>query len=308
MRTPRNCSTKPGWYLSSVPSSRTTLCELDRLKLSFARETNKELANSTCDCTASSDDATTFVSRHVTPALEDVPEKLPHQHLSSQPDSIPHLHPHWNNNKTTPPQNLQPGVRIGDDSAPESASTKPGRTDIGVKWSPPIKTRSCPMWRRPRLSTHQSSKNRVTVSLLHSRFPRTWTIATGRYLSIPSRVTQEEPTSNCCRPSLSSCDIFGKEPCNLSRLRLDVTAVTTIIIWPNKFACCLVSSAMSEGEEREVLKQTTIYNASLHHHAKFHKCHFKVDAVSAFNLVKGYNTFSCVQRTNVVHSCLERCP
>ena len=62
---------------------------------------------------------------------------------------------------------------------------------------------------------------------------------------------KEEPTSNCCRPSLPSCDIFGKAPCNLSGLRLDVSAVTTIIIWPKKFACCLVSSAMSGGREGE---------------------------------------------------------
>ena len=68
-----------------------------------------------------------------------MPDKLPHQHLSPQPDSFPHLHPHKNNNKTTPPQNLQPGVPIGDDSAPESASTKPERTDIGATWSPPMK-------------------------------------------------------------------------------------------------------------------------------------------------------------------------
>ena len=33
---------------------------------------------------------------------------------------------------------------------------------------------------------------------------------------------------------------------------------------------------MSEGGERELLKQTTVYNASLHLHAKFHKCQLKV--------------------------------
>ena len=57
-----------------------------------------------------------------------------------------------------------------------------------------------------------------------------------------------------------------------------------------------------------MLKQTTVYNVSSHLHAKLQKCHLKVDAVSACSIVPGYNTFSFVQRTNVVHSCLERCP
>ena len=57
-----------------------------------------------------------------------------------------------------------------------------------------------------------------------------------------------------------------------------------------------------------MLKQTTVYNVSLHLHAKFQKCHLKFDAVSAFSLVLGYSTFSSVLRTIVVYSCLERCP
>ena len=38
---------------------------------------------------------------------------------------------------------------------------------------------------------------------------------------------------------------------------------------------------------------------------KVSKCHLKVDAVSAFSLVQGYNTFSFVLRTIVVYSYLE---
>ena len=56
-----------------------------------------------------------------------------------------------------------------------------------------------------------------------------------------------------------------------------------------------------------MLKQTTMYNVSLHLDAKFQKCHLQFDAVSAFSLVQGYSTFSFVQRTIVVYSYLERC-
>ena len=52
--------------------------------------------------------------------------------------------------------------------------------------------------------------------------------------------------------------------------------------------------------------QTTVHNVSSHHHAKFQD--LKFDAVSAFSLVQGYNTFSFVLRTIVVYSYLERCP
>ena len=59
------------------------------------------------------------------------------------------------------------------------------------------------------------------------------------------------------------------------------------------------------------LKQTSVYNVSLHPHAKFKSCLLKFDAVctvSAFSLVQGYSTFSFVLQTIVVYSCLERCP
>ena len=46
-----------------------------------------------------------------------------------------------------------------------------------------------------------------------------------------------------------------------------------------------------------MLKQTTVYDVSLHLHAKFRKCHLKFDAVSAISLVQGNNTFSlCYER------------
>ena len=67
-----------------------------------------------------------------------------------------------------------------------------------------------------------------------------------------------------------------------------------------------------------MVKQTTVYNVSLHLHAKFQKCHLKFDAVSAFSLVKGYNTFSflflCYERllstriSNVARLSLGRAP
>ena len=41
-----------------------------------------------------------------------------------------------------------------------------------------------------------------------------------------------------------------------------------------------------------MLKLTTVYNVSLHLHAKIQKCHLKFDAVSAFSLDQGYNAFS----------------
>ena len=53
-------------------------------------------------------------------------------------------------------------------------------------------------------------------------------------------------------------------------------------------------------------------NDSLQRHftpsCKVSKASSESCAVSAFSLVPGYNTFSLVQRTIVVHSCLECCP
>ena len=57
-----------------------------------------------------------------------------------------------------------------------------------------------------------------------------------------------------------------------------------------------------------MLKQTTVYNVNSHLHAKLQKCHLKVDAVSACSIVPGYNTFSFVQRTIVVHSLSRTLP
>ena len=63
---------------------------------------------------------------------------------------------------------------------------------------------------------------------------------------------------------------------------------------------------MVKGEEGEGegggLKQTTVDKR----HAKFQKCHLKLDAVSTFSLVQCYNTFSFVLRTIVDYSNVAR--
>ena len=59
----------------------------------------------------------------------------------------------------------------------------------------------------------------------------------------------------------------------------------------------LLGSRVRREREGRMLKQTTVYNVSLHLHAKFQSVIWKLDAVSAFSLIQGSNTFSsCYER------------
>ena len=125
---------------------------------------------------------------------------------------------------------------------------------------------------------------------------------------IPSRVTQEEPTSNCCRPSLPSMRHLWKRAFKYFGIAVRCKCRQNHHHLAQQVRVLLGVLSHVGGRREGGVEANDSLQRQFTPSCKVSKLSFESCAVSAFSLVQGYNTFSFVQRKNVVHSCLERCP